>query len=210
MMPCAPKSSAFLIGASAACGTRTMHAVLSPTACRISKSSRVSSGPCSPSMNSQSKPNAASTSADAPLASVTIVPSNFSRRFNRARNSFVMAASAMIDDDLAALHDDGDVHEIEDQLQRIAVDDREIGDVARRDGTELVRHLDERGRVRTHELDDVARREHQVQHFQLVVQTVDRQVVRVGAETVDDAVVPERPRVDGFLAGGIRARAEDA
>src|SRR5688572_22615293 len=185
MMPCAPKSSAFLIGTSAASGTRTMHAVLSPAACSISKSSRVSSGPCSPSMNSQSNPKLASTSADAALASVTIVPSNFSRRCKRARNSCVMLtsasapgncscvalpraslpspalhnpraslpASATIDDDLAALHDDGDVHQIEDQLQRIAVDDREIGDLAGRDDAKLVAHLDECGRVRPHELD---------------------------------------------------------
>src|SRR5262245_25957014 len=170
MMPCAPRSSAFLIGTSAASGTRTMHAALSPTACKIEASSRVSSGPCSPSMNSQSNPMLASTSADAALASVTIVPSNFSRRFSRARKSCVILASPMVDDDLAALHDDADVHEIEDQLQRIAVDDREIGDVAGLDLAELVRLLDERGGVRAHELDDVARREHQVQGLEFVIE----------------------------------------
>src|SRR5262245_31993575 len=131
MIPCAPRSSAFLIGSSAGSDTRTMHAALSPTACKIPKSSRVSSGPCSASTNNQSKPKLASTSADDAFASVTIVPTSFSRRFKRARNSCVMPASPMIDDYLAALHDDGHIHEIEDQLQRITLDDREIGDLAR-------------------------------------------------------------------------------
>jgi len=38
-------------------------------------------------MNSQSKPTAARISAEAALASVTIVPSNVSRRLSRARKS---------------------------------------------------------------------------------------------------------------------------
>jgi len=38
-------------------------------------------------MNNQSNPKLASTSADAALASVTIVPSSCSRRFSRARKS---------------------------------------------------------------------------------------------------------------------------
>src|SRR5688572_29537067 len=152
MMPCAPRSSALLIGTSAASGTRTMHAVLPLTACRISLSSRVSSGPCSPSMNSQSNPKPASTSADAALASVTIVPSSCSRRFSRARNSCAMWTSAFVDDDFAALHHDDNIQQIENQLQRVAVDDREIGYLAGRDRAQVVRHLDEFRCVRPHEL----------------------------------------------------------
>src|SRR5687768_17261984 len=113
-------------------------------------------------MNSQSNPADASTSADAALASVTIVPSSVSPRLRRSRNA--CAISAMIGDDLAALHDDRDIHQIEDQLQRVAVDNREIRDVARRDRPELV-VIDERRGIWTHELDDVARREHQVQRL---------------------------------------------
>src|SRR5712671_3660040 len=91
MIPAAPRSSAFLIGTSAASGTRTMQAVLSPATCRIVASSAASSGPCSPSTNNQSKPSPARISAVAALGSVTIVPSNVSPRFNRARKSCPIA-----------------------------------------------------------------------------------------------------------------------
>src|SRR5262245_52553891 len=135
----------------------------------------------SPSTNSQSKPAAARISADAALASVTIVPSSVSPRLSRARNREPSSAPV---DDLAAPHDDGHVQQVENELQRVTVDDRDIRDLAARPPHPAGTEPDKRRRAckhvglivgaiapkssdipmrppySSHELDDVARREH--------------------------------------------------
>ena len=70
-----------------AAGTRTTQATQWSTACRIASTSADSSGPCSPSINNQSNPASAHTSAIAGVPNVTIVPNSVSPVTSRFLNS---------------------------------------------------------------------------------------------------------------------------
>jgi hypothetical protein len=62
---------------------------------------------------------------------------------------------ALVDDDYTALQDDFGFQHVPVAFQRIAVEKDEIGQFARLQGSELIAHLDVRGGVRAHQLDDV-------------------------------------------------------
>src|SRR4051812_7207860 len=112
-----------------------------------------------------------------------------------------LAALPLIDDDDATLDDDLGVQQIPVPIERIAVEDDDVRELARFERAPVIALVNERGGVRTHQLDDVLRREHHVDRLELVRESVLRQISRVGAESVDDARIPQRARVDGLLAG---------
>src|SRR5690606_27892594 len=87
------------------------------------------------------------------------------------------------------------------RLERIAVDDDDIRELARLEGAELVA-LQRRGRrVLREDRDDVLRREQRAERAQLVDQRLLRRPRRIRAVAIGyEAGLPQEPRVDRPLA----------
>src|SRR5690348_9934188 len=70
---------------------------------------------------------------------------------------------ALIGYDYSTFDHESGIQQIPVAVQRIAIDDDDVGELAHFECPELIAHLDEGGRVWSHQLDEVLRREHQVQ-----------------------------------------------
>src|SRR5689334_12825264 len=77
---------------------------------------------------------------------------------------------ALIGYDYTALDDQPGVQQIPVAIQRIAIDDDDVGELADFERPEPIAHLDECGRVGSHHLDEVSRREHEIQRSQFMGQ----------------------------------------
>jgi len=86
-------------------------------------------------------------------------------------------------------------------LERIAVQDHDVRQLACFECSQLIAHLDVGRGVRPHDLHEILHREHDVERLQLVLEAGFRVVGRIGAVTEDHAGVEQRACVHRHIPG---------
>src|SRR5581483_4283067 len=101
------------------------------------------------------------------------------------------ALAALVAHDFAILHNQHDAGQIEHVLQRIPGHHDQVGTLAGLECPQLVALADGGGGIRSHDFEDVARREHQVERSQFIGEALPGIPLRVGAIRIRHAAVPE-------------------
>src|SRR4029450_7725200 len=106
----------------------------------------------------------------------------------------------LIGNDDAPLNQELRIQQVPVTAERGPVHEHDVRQLARFERAKLIAHFDIRSSVRSHQLDDVLHREHQVEGLQLVLEAGLGCIVRIRAVTVDHAGVPRRSGIDGFVS----------
>src|SRR5262245_1498284 len=118
-----------------------------------------------------------------------------------------MSKLALIDHDHAALDHDLCVQHVPIPRQRVAIEQDDVGELSFLQRAQIIAHLDVRGGVGSHELDDVLHGKHQIETLQFMFQAGSWVIACIGAVAVDDTSIPRCARiyslVPGFLASAV-------
>src|SRR5262245_1945853 len=109
--------------------------------------------------------------------------------------------SPLIHDHHATLYDNLRLQPVPVALERVAIEQDDVGELAGFERAELIAHLNVRGSVRSHDLDHVLHREHEIERLQLVFESGFRVVRGVGAVAEHRARIEDRARVHRHVPG---------